>query len=157
MERISPIREEKIRRLMFEDARTIVSSVGGSEANFNAVKTYFNFDKNCHFVITLIIFNILSLFIAQTECTGNLLNGTYITLIPIFILFGLLVAFILRITNDRVNAAAINATRRWEYTVIAAFVIVLGIEVYLHNTCEASEQSCATLSPTSTLPHETGS
>jgi hypothetical protein len=71
---------------MRDDPRQIVKSVGDTEPNFDAVKTYFNFERNCHFVIALAIFNITSLYVAQTECTKSLLCATPITL-PLIIVF----------------------------------------------------------------------
>jgi hypothetical protein len=135
MERFSPIRHEVLRGLMRDDPRQIVKSVGETEPNFDAVKTYFGFERNCHFVIALAVFNIISLYIAQAECTKSLLCATPITLplIIIFVIF--LMIFLLGLANRRFSAAAVNATRRWERIAVGAFILVIAVEIALHFTC----------------------
>jgi hypothetical protein len=60
-----PFGKEKLRELMRRDHRVVVSSVGQTTANFRAVDNYFDFEKGCHFVSTLLIFNIISLFLLK--------------------------------------------------------------------------------------------
>jgi hypothetical protein len=81
--KFTPFGKEKLREFMRKDVRVVVSAVGLTRANFNAVDTYFNFEKGCHFVITILIFNIISLFFAQIEFMNSAANFHIVSLILI--------------------------------------------------------------------------
>jgi hypothetical protein len=154
-----PLDKEKLRNLMHRDDREVVSRVGECKENFEAVGTYFDFQKQCHFVSTLFIFNIASLLlaVAATAHNGKEING-FPLLFAIFLLV-LLALFLKRVWNGklvssdveatrnlfqkvwkgRLVASDVRATRHWEFTAISAFVMVLFTEFALHVMHSAAE------------------
>jgi hypothetical protein len=144
MERFSPIRETVLQELMKQDARDVVKAVGESaDGEFDAVKTYFDFERKCHFVIALAVFNILSIYVAQTECTKNLLCATWITLVEMIALAIMLVVFLLGIANRVFPIAAVTAVETWVKISIGAFGLVMITEIVLHFVPSILDVSCA--------------
>jgi hypothetical protein len=119
--------------MMKQDRRDIVKTIGKNEnEEFNAVKTFFGFERKCHFVIALTIFNLVSLYVAQTECSGNLLNSTWLTFTEVVLLTIFLVLFLLKIANRTFQPQAVNAADRWVTMAIGTFGVVVVTEIVLH-------------------------
>jgi hypothetical protein len=137
MEKFTPIREEVLQELMKQDAREVVKQIGESaHGEFGAIKTYFDFERKCHFVIALTVFNMLSVYVAQTQCTGDLLKATPITLVELPILAIFLMLFLLRIANRTFRVAAVDAAANWVKMAYLAFAGVMVTDVGLHFFCE---------------------
>jgi hypothetical protein len=132
MERYSPLSEDTIRLRMAGDSRAAVAAIGRSEDVFRSVKTYFDYERVMHFVVTLTVFNILSLYVAQTQCTGSLLKSTAMTFLEIIALLVFLVIFLLKVSNNAFDPAALHPARRWVIASIAAFGVVVVTEVALY-------------------------
>lgn len=132
MERYSPLSEDTIRLRMAGDSRAAIAAIGRSEDVFRSVKTYFDYERVTHFVVTLTVFNIVSLYVAQTQCTGSLLKSTALTLPEIIALAAFLVLFLLKVGNNAFDPAALHPARRWVMASIAAFCVVMVTEVALY-------------------------
>jgi hypothetical protein len=150
--KFEPLDKEKLRNLMHKDDRLVVSRIGESTGNFEAVGTYFEFQKGCHFVSTLFIFNILSLLLALavTASSENQINT--LPLLIAFCIFVLLALFLKRVWNGsllstdveattnwfqrvwrgKLVASDVGATRNWELIAISTFVLVLSTEFVVH-------------------------
>jgi hypothetical protein len=129
---VSPVSHETLRELMRADHRAVVSAVGSDKASFDAVATYFNFERNCHFVIATMIFNIISLYFAQVEHTKHFDVFLWYIVLPMFLLFAVFgYGFAIRIANRRIDAASVNSMRRWVSAAIASFIFVLIVDCLL--------------------------
>src|ERR1700688_2886540 len=94
LETFSPFSSQTLRRMMADDkGNDLVKSIGKSEAAFEEVKSYFDFDRDVHLIVSLIAFNIFSLYVAQTECTHSMLQANAITFTYIIVLILFWVAF----------------------------------------------------------------
>jgi len=132
LERFSPFNEEYIRKKIVSDPSRLVASVGQRRALFLRVKTYFYFEREFHFIITLVIFNILSLFVTQAECTHSVLQGRWPTFLGIVVLLLFLLVFLWRTLNNDFDPAAAHPTRRWLRAALASFLVVMLIEAAFH-------------------------
>lgn len=72
-DRFLPFSDEILRERMQGDARGGVSQVGRSPDLFRAIRTYFNFEREGHFIVAMAVFNMFSLYFAQTQYTGSFL------------------------------------------------------------------------------------
>jgi hypothetical protein len=146
LENISPITKETLRSLMVKDKRT--QAIGENKALYEAVRTYFDFERDCHFIFVLTVFSVLSLYAAQSECTGSFVEFTAVTLIMIVILLIFLGIFFVTLVNRKIEAASVGATdwwRRptlikwWKMVAIIAFGVVIITDVVLHFSCVRAE------------------
>lgn len=133
METLRPIENSRLRRLMEESPQAPVSHLGRNDVHFEAVKVYFDFPKHCQFVISVLCFNMISIFAFEIECT----HSWYTIRIPLFLcivaLGVILFRFVFLLYNGRFHPAEARprATRRWERIAISSFVVVLGSQVVL--------------------------
>jgi hypothetical protein len=144
MEKFSPFGEKVLRAQMAESPQSIVQEVGASKERFDSVRVYFDFDRRCHFVTNISIFNILSLYVFQLECTGKWLCFIPSIFIPILSFSILLISFLLALANRKFHPAAASprATRNWERIAIGSFLLALSIELFLRlgtGACEREE------------------
>jgi hypothetical protein len=146
LEIFSPITKETVRLLIKDDLR--VKQIGESIPLYNAVRTYFDFERACHFVLALTIFNIVSLFFAQTACTGSFLLFQPVTFVMMVLLLLFLGAFCIWLCNRKIDAASVDAQdwwRRpdlikwWKWVAVALFGIVIGTDIALHVLCTRPE------------------
>jgi hypothetical protein len=147
-----PFRKEKLISLMKADHRTVVNSVGETKAKFEAVETYFDFEKGCHFVATLLIFNTISLIFAQMEFMYSVTRSQFVTLPLMGTMVILLLIFFKRLADGKLVASDVRATRHWERVAFVAFGLVLATELTFHlmtlhaEGSEASHSAGASLS-----------
>jgi hypothetical protein len=146
LESISPINKETLRSLMSKDKR--VKTIGENKVTYDAVRTYFDFERDCHFVFVLTLFSVFSLSAAQTECTGSFVASTVVTLIMIVVLLIFLGVFFGMLVNRKIEAASVGASnwwkrpmliKWWKMVAIIAFGVVIITDVALHFTCVRAE------------------
>jgi len=130
MEKFPPLSDQTLREMM-EKHDEPIKSIAKSESTFKDVKSYFDFDRGVHFIITLTIFNMASLFLSQAECTKNILIATPITLPGIFVLLIFLGAFSFKITNREFDPAEDGVLRWWTVASVIAFLSASLIEILL--------------------------
>jgi hypothetical protein len=124
-----PFGKEKLRSFMKADHRKVVSAVGETKATFEAVENYFDFEKGCHFVATLLIFNIISLFFAQMELMRHVAYAYLVTMPLISAIAVMLLVFFKRLADGTLKASDVRATKNWERLAIWALAIVLVTEL----------------------------
>jgi hypothetical protein len=107
LENFSPITTETVRLIIEGDPG--VKLVGENKALFNSVRAYFDYERDCHLVFVLTIFNIVSLYFAQTACTGSFLESTPLTFVMMVLLLLFLDVFFIWICNKKIDHASVNA------------------------------------------------
>jgi hypothetical protein len=134
LERVSPFSEEYIQSALAADPSPHVSRVGRRGTEFRRIRTYFYFEREFHFIVSIVIFNVLSLYITQVECTRSWLQARAPTFIGIVALLLFLIAFLWRTLNGDFSPAAANPTQRWQRAAFAAFFVVMAVEVGFHQS-----------------------
>lgn len=136
---VSSISVQTLRALMSKDHR--VSDLAENENKFEAIRGYFDFERDCHFVFVLSIFNIMRLYVTQAQFTGSWLRffpATFLLMVAIIIF---LFVFLIMLLNGKVEAASSWATdwwRRpilvtwWKVVALLAFGLVIVTEVIMH-------------------------
>jgi hypothetical protein len=138
-EHFAPLGERTLRALMSRSPQSIVSRVGMHDENFSAIRPYFEFQHRCNFVVNILLFNILSLYVAQFECMLSFISFNVLPFLGIVSLFAVLVAFLLKLSNQKISPAIMRppanrrweAIRQWERAAMGAFWVVLVIELIL--------------------------
>ncbi|HTW68731.1 MAG TPA: hypothetical protein VME47_02480 [Acetobacteraceae bacterium] len=127
-----------LREQMAEDSRRAISAIARSEPIYKGLETSFEYERSVHFIITLSIFTIFSLYVAQTECTNNLLKGTLATWIEMAALGIFAVVFVIRVVRRGFDLAAVHAARPWERASLVAFLVAIITEIVLHLACSSA-------------------
>ena len=130
--KFSPLREEILRAQMSNDKREKIAAIGKSPATFRGVRTYFEYERSVHFIVAISVFNIISLYFAQIQCTNSFLRSTVVTLIGIVAIAIFLVAFLVKVVNRAFAPAAVRPVRNWLRASCVAFLAVMLIEIGLH-------------------------
>lgn len=136
LEVFSPISDASLQKLMATSDEGIAKLIGSSDDNYAVVKSYINFERRCHFIVSALGFSILSLVVAQIELRHSALNWSAFTFFPMVGLTILLVIFLIMLNNRTQEPLAANppSTRYWYWGAFAAFASVLTLEVLLHVT-----------------------
>ena len=146
LENFSPITTETVRLIIEGDPG--VKLVGENKALFNSVRAYFDYERDCHLVFVLTIFNIVSLYFAQTACTGSFLESTPLTFVMMVLLLLFLGVFFIWLCNKKIDPASVNARhwwRRpdlikwWRRIAFVQFGIVICTDIALHHVCGSHE------------------
>lgn len=141
----SPINKETLRLLISGDRR--IAHVGENKAAYEAVRTYFDFERDCHFIFVLTVFNLASVFVAQLQCTGSLFTFEPITFVMVVLLVLFFFVFLFWLLNRKIEPAAVGATdwyRRpmlikwWKMVALVLFGLVIATEIYLHFFCKVT-------------------
>lgn len=146
-ERFLPFSHEILREQMANDARAAVKQVGAQPELFNAVRTYFSFEREGHFIIAVAIFNMASLYVAQTQCTGSFLVFRAPTFIGMLLVLGFLFVFVRQVAVRRFEPADTDPLKTWRRASYCAFAGVIVLDIYLHVTCAHEAKPAAPQAP----------
>jgi hypothetical protein len=140
MEGVPPLSDKSLREMMEDHDNDILKRLAKSDHDFKDVKSYFDFDRGVHFIISLMIFCMASLYFAQTECSRNFLIATPVTLPALAVVFVFLLCFGFMILNRKLDPAKDHSLRRWMIGAVALFIGVCILELTLRGitTCAAA-------------------
>jgi hypothetical protein len=138
-DRLHLLGHDLIHRKLKGDLREPVRTSMSNEAVFKGVKTYFDFDRDTHFIFSLTFFSMVSLYFAQVECTHAFTRLLFVPTLAIFALLVFGFGFVAAIARERFQMDAVDPTRNWRRSGYAAFVATLVLEVYMRQTCPETD------------------
>jgi hypothetical protein len=140
MERTPPFGEARMRQFMRNSPQTPVSELARNDDSLKAMMAYFDFEKACHLVISLTLFDALAVYAAEVECTGSFLQVRPVAFFLILFLLAALLIFLVLLRNGAFppEQARPRATRGWERFAKRALVVVLFYDAWLRITCHSA-------------------
>lgn len=109
------------------DKREHVANALKTEDIFKSVSTYFKFDRDAHFIISIMIFASISLVVFAIE------SKSYIVAIcGVALCVGFAVVFAFRVASSKFPMSAIDPTRKWRRSALAVCCVVIAVELYGH-------------------------
>lgn len=131
LDRMRVFGNEAIRKIIAEDNRPRVRVVAENKPVFEALIGYFEYQDDARIVVSLSLFNIVSLVFAQTECGGNTASWTIVLVLGVLPLALFVLTFLLKATNGSFEPAAVHSIRKWRRASFLLFALVMSIEVAL--------------------------
>jgi hypothetical protein len=135
LEKMPFLGHKYIREQMGHDQEDTVKAVGRSEDKFKSIATYFDYERQSHFIFTILLSGIISLFVVQYQITHSVVVSTLPTLIVISLFSLGIVVLLIRILRGTYPPAAKNPFWRWTIGCLAAVFLVVIIEICLTIAC----------------------
>lgn len=132
LDRFRVVNRKTLYERLSADMRPKVREALSNKEVFKAVNTYFDFEEDAHFIVSLCIFNIVSLFVTHIEIETSYISVVIVIAALASVVFGLVFAF--RVASYKFPMDAIDPTQKWRGLAygISIATVVLEIALVVH-------------------------